>query len=371
MIKKDYYEVLGLRRDAEEVEIKKSYRQMAVKYHPDKNPGDKSAEEKFKEAAEAYEVLSHPEKRQIYDQFGHRGLEGVGFTGFTGMEDIFESFGDIFEDFFGFSSGRGRHSRARAGADLRYDLEIDFMEACFGVEKQINVTRRVVCDACAGNGAQKGTQPQPCPKCRGAGQIAHSQGFFTISTTCPYCQGTGQHIPHPCSACRGTGQVNQSKKLSVKIPPGVDSGVRLLLNGEGEAGERGGPAGDLYVFLRVRPHDYFVRDGENIRTEIPISMVWASLGAKIKAPTIDGDEEVEVPKGTQSGDTMVLRGKGAVHLRTKHRGNQIITFIVQTPKNLTKEQEELLRQFAALSGKDELLKGADQGKKKKKRGFFG
>ncbi|MBI4412402.1 MAG: molecular chaperone DnaJ [Deltaproteobacteria bacterium] len=371
MIKKDYYEVLGVRRDSDDAEIKKAYRQMAVKYHPDKNPGDKPAEEKFKEAAEAYEVLSHPEKRQVYNQFGHRGLEGVGFTGFTGMEDIFESFGDIFEDFFGFSGGRRGRGGGRQGADLRYDLEIDFMEACFGTEKQINVARRTICDSCSGTGARKGTEPQTCPKCRGAGQIAHSQGFFTISTTCPYCQGTGQHIPHPCTECHGLGQVRQSKKLSVKIPPGVDSGLRLLLGGEGEAGERGGPPGDLYVFLRVKSHELFVREGENIRCEIPIGMVPAALGGKIRVPTIDGEEEVEIPKGTQSGDTVTLREKGAAHLRTKHRGNQIITFIVQIPKNLTGRQEELLRQFAAASGGNEALAGGETGKKKKKRGFFG
>ena len=254
---------------------------------------------------------------------------------------------------------------------MRYDLEIDFMEACFGAEKQINVTRRTVCDSCSGTGARKGSDPQTCPKCRGAGQIAHSQGFFTISTTCPYCQGTGRHIPHPCSECQGSGQVRQSKKLSVKIPPGVDSGMRLLLNQEGEAGERGGPSGDLYVFLRVKPHELFVREGENIRCEIPIGMVPAALGGKIRVPTIDGEEELEIPKGTQSGDTVTLREKGAAHLRTKHRGNQIITFIVQTPKCRTKEQEELLRQFAGMEGEDQTVEGEEKKKKKKKRGFFG
>ncbi|MBI2340522.1 MAG: molecular chaperone DnaJ [Deltaproteobacteria bacterium] len=270
------------------------------------------------------------------------------------------------------NGGRRGRARARGGADLRYDLEIDFMEACFGAEKQINVARHAVCESCTGSGAEKGTSPQTCPKCRGAGQIAHSQGFFTISTTCPYCQGTGRHIAHPCSDCRGTGQVRQSKKLSVKIPPGVDSGIRLLLNGEGEAGERGGPPGDLYVYLRVRPHDLFARDGENILCEIPVSMAQAALGASIKVPTIDGEEEVEIPKGAQSGDRVVLRGKGAAHLRTRHRGDQIVTFIVQTPRNLTKEQEELLRRFSAISEKSEKGEApVEAGKKKKRRGFFG
>lgn len=364
MIKKDYYVVLGLARQATGSEIKKAYRSLAMDFHPDKNQGDKEAEEKFKEASEAYEVLSHTEKRQIYDQFGHQGLEGRGFQGFSGMEDIFESFGDVFEEFFGFGGGRSRRgARARKGADLRYDLEIDFKEACFGIDKKINVSKRASCEGCGGNGVQKGSAPQTCPKCQGAGQIGHSQGFFTISTTCPHCQGRGVYISNPCKECRGSGHTQATKKLSVKIPAGVDSGNRLMLQGEGEAGDRGAPSGDLYVILHVKKDDFFTREGKNILCQIPISMVQAALGGKIKVPTIHGEEEIEIPKGVQTGEHIVLRGKGMPGIRSKSKGDQALVFIVNTPQKLTRKQEELLKEFAGLEESDK--------KKKKKPGFFG
>jgi len=373
MIKKDYYELLGITRTADGVAIKRAYRKLAIQFHPDKNPGDKAAEDRFKETAEAYEVLSHPDKRQIYDQFGHQGLEGTGFHGFSGVEDIFSSFGDIFEDFFGFGSRRGARSGPMQGGDLRYDLQIDFMEACFGVDKKINVSKTVSCHECSGMGVEHGHQPEVCPKCQGAGQIGHRQGFFTISTTCPYCQGTGAHISHPCKKCKGSGQNHEIKKLTVKIPAGVDTGIRLMIHGEGEAGQKGGPPGNLYVFLQVKDHDFFKRDGQNIVCQIPISMVHAALGLKITIPTLAGEEEVEIPKGIQSGQVFTLKGKGVSGVRSKRKGDQLVIFIVKTPQHINKEQEELLKKLATfdVSEKPAARSEPKQQKKKKKRGFFG
>lgn len=366
-MKKDYYEILEVARNAEVVEIKKAYRRLALQFHPDKNPGNRDAEEKFKEASEAYEVLSSPDKRQIYDQFGHQGLQGTGFHGFSGVEDIFESFGDVFEDFFNMGSRRSRRTRAQKGADLRYDLEIDFMDACFGSSKQIHVVKAVSCATCKGSGAKKGTGPSTCSHCQGTGQVRHSQGFFTISTTCPACGGAGATINDPCTECRGHGLVRETKKLEVKIPAGVDTGIRLMIHGEGEVGERGGPAGDLYVLIHVRAHDFFVREGDDIGGLIPVSMTQASLGAKISVPTLKGEEEVEIPKGLQSGEHVVLKGKGVPNLRSGRPGDQVMTVIVKTPTHLTAAQEELLREFSHLEGGEEISKD----KKKKKRGLFG
>lgn len=368
MIKKDYYEILGVERTADGVTIKKAYRSLAVQFHPDKNPDDKTAEEKFKEASEAYEVLSDASKRQIYDQFGHNGLEGQGFQGFSGVEDVFQNFGDIFEDFFGMGGGT-RRSRPRRGSDLRYDLEIDFMEACFGASKQIQVVKNAACGTCEGSGSKKGSGPKVCPQCRGAGQVRHTQGFFTISTTCPGCNGAGSVISDPCDECRGLGQVRQSKKLDVKIPAGVDTGIRLMVQGEGEAPGRGGEAGDLYVLLHVKPHEFFTREEENVHCVVSVSVAQAALGLDITVPTLKEKEEVTLPKGIQSGETLVLKGKGVPHLRTKRMGDQIITVQVRTPTDLSSEQKELLEKLAALDA--DSSESGDTHKKKKKKGIFG
>lgn len=369
MIKKDYYEVLGLSRDASDSDIKKAYRQLALKYHPDKNQGNKEAEERFKEASEAYEVLSHSEKREIYNQFGHSGLQGTGFSGFSGVEDIFESFGDIFEDFFGMGRRGGRKSRVERGADLRYDLEIDFLEACFGAEKQIHVVKNTTCEQCHGEGVRDSSGIKTCPRCHGRGQISHSQGFFTISSPCTACRGAGSIISDPCPPCHGEGLVRTTKKLTTKIPPGVDTGVRLMLQGEGEAGLRGGSSGHLYVFLHVREHEFFKREGDTLFCEIPISMVQAALGCEIAVPWLKGEEQVQIPRGIQSGETVVLKGKGISNLKTRRPGDFIVRVIVKTPTELSPEQELLLKNFTNAGG--EKGESIEMGKKKKKKGFFG
>lgn len=350
--KRDYYEVLGTSRNASEDEIKAAYRKLALKYHPDRNSGNRESEEMFKEAAEAYEVLHNPEKKNIYDQFGHQGLEGSGFSGFRGFEDIFSSFGDIFEDLFGFgSSGRSR-SRAQRGSDLRYDMTLSFMEAAFGKETEIDIRKMDVCHECSGAGSEPGTQPETCSQCGGAGQVSRSQGFFTVRTTCPSCQGVGKTISHPCRNCRGTGQIQANKKVSVKIPGGVDSGSRLRLTGEGETGTYGGPQGDLYVFIHVEPHDFFQRDDINVICLIPVSFIQAALGDKITVPTLTGEKVLEIPKGTQPADAFRFRGEGIPSLRRKTRGDQIIQVDIKTPTHLNKKQEILLKEFARIeSGK--------------------
>lgn len=346
--KRDYYEVLGVSKSASESELKAAYRKLALKFHPDRNPDDKSAEENFKEAAEAYEVLRDPQKRQLYDHYGHQGLEGSGFSGFGGFEDIFSSFGDIFEDFFGFSTRRGGRSRSQRGADLRYDLSISFMEAAFGVETAIDLEKHETCHDCEGRGVEPGTHAETCPQCRGAGQVGRSQGFFTIRTTCPQCRGAGQVIPHPCKTCRGSGQVLAKKTVSVKIPAGVDDNSRLRLTSEGQAGSMGGPSGDLYVFIHVKPHEFFKRDEIDIICQIPISFIQATLGDKIVVPTLNGEKSLEIPKGTQFGDVFRFRGEGIPSLRNGHRGDQIIQVTIKTPTHLNKKQETLLKEFAKL-----------------------
>lgn len=349
MVKRDYYEILEIPRNASEEEIKKAYRKLALKYHPDRNPGNKGAEERFKEAAEAYEVLRDPEKRELYNRFGHDGLKGAGFTGF---EDIFSSFGDIFSDFFGFGSstrdrfrGRGR-TRARAGADLRYDLTISFLDAAFGKDTEIGINKLENCLTCQATGRKPGTKHATCSHCHGRGEITRSQGFFTMSTTCPYCKGEGQIITDPCPDCRGKGQIRKKKRLSVKIPPGIENGSRLRLGGEGEEGLNGGPPGDLYIFIQVEPHEFFQRQGNDIICQIPIAFHQAALGSEMEVPTLDGNKKVTIPKGIQSGEVVYLKGEGIPYLRGGGRGDEIIQVIVKTPTKLTKKQEELLREFA-------------------------
>ena len=361
-MKRDYYEILGLKRDAAPEEVKKAYRQAALKYHPDRNPGDKEAEENFKMASEAYEALSDPEKRQRYDRFGEAGLTGTGFHHFTDVEDIFASFGDIFQDFFGFGPSRRARTRTQRGHDLSVELELSFEEACFGIERAIDVKKQERCDSCHGSGMAPGSSRKTCPHCRGSGQVGRSQGFFTITSTCPQCDGMGSVISDPCHDCHGEGRKLRHRKLTVKVPPGVDDGTRLILQGEGEAGLEGGAAGDLYVFLGVRPHESFRRDGYNIYSEEQVSFVTAALGGEIEVETLHGKTKVRVPRGAETGDTVIIDEAGVPHLKSKKRGDHVVKLIVKMPKHLTPKQEELLKEFAAISGE-----GVHP---KKKKGFF-
>ena len=361
MTKRDYYEVLGVAKAAGPDEIKKAYRKLALQYHPDRNKGDKQAEEKFKEAAEAYEVLSDPEKRQLYDRFGHAGLQQSGFTGFHNFDDIFSSFGDIFEEFFGFGSRGSRRSAVRRGADLRYDLHIDFMDAAKGKEVEIDVSRHETCADCSGIGTKGGTQPSVCTTCGGRGQVTRSQGFFSISTTCPTCQGSGTIITNPCEKCKGTGRFLVTKKLSIRVPPGVETGSRLRLQGEGDPGDPGAPPGDLYVFIHVKEHEFFRRHGDDIVVEVPITYTVAALGGQITIPTLEGSEPFQVPRGTQSGQQFRIPNKGIPHLRGRGRGDLIPILYVQTPTKLSKEEENLLRRLAEIEGSKVSAK---------KKGFF-
>lgn len=346
--KRDYYEILNVGRNAAGEEIKASYRKLALKYHPDRNPDNKEAEEKFKEAAEAYEVLRDPQKRNIYDQYGHQGLEGTGFSGFRGFEDIASSFGDIFENFFGFGAGGRSGMRGPRGADLRYDLTIDFSDAVFGVDTEIEIERFQNCPTCQATGCEPGTYPEECTQCGGTGQISRAQGFFSIRTTCPYCRGEGRTIYHPCPECRGTGQVERRKNVSVKVPAGVDTGTRLRLVGEGEGGVRGAPPGDLYVIINVRPHSFFVRNNSNIICQVPVSFVQVALGADIEVPTLTEEKTLHIPKGTQPGEVFRFKGEGVPSLKGYGKGDQIIQVLVKTPTGLTKKQESLLNEFARL-----------------------
>jgi molecular chaperone DnaJ len=358
MPKRDYYEVLGLARGASEQDIKAAFRRLAKDCHPDRNSGDTSAEQKFKELNEAYEALKDPQKRAAYDQFGHAAFDGSGRGGGQGFgPDFASSMSDIFDDLFGEFMGGRRGSRHRSGrergADLRYNMEITLPEAFEGKTAQIQVPTSVVCDACSGAGAKSGTKPTACPTCGGAGKVRASQGFFTIERTCPSCQGRGDIISDPCGACSGSGRVVKERKLSVNIPAGVEDGTRIRLAGEGEAGLRGGPAGDLYIFLSIKPHEFFQRDGADIFCRVPISMTTAALGGHIDAPTIDGGKtRVKVPEGTESGKQFRLKGKGLPVLRSKVVGDMYIQVEVETPKNLTARQRELLESFERESNKE-------------------
>ena len=345
MIDKDYYRVLGVSRDASADEIKKSYRKIAMQHHPDRNPGDKDAEEKFKLASEAYEVLHDPDKREIYDRYGLEGLKGTGFTGFRGFEDIFSAFGDIFEDFFGFGATSRRRPRAHPGADLRYDLKISFADAATGKEAEIEIPKNILCELCQGTGAKPGTHPIPCPTCRGTGQVTRSQGFFTVSTTCGQCHGEGKNIQHPCKDCHGFGRVKKDKKLHIKIPPGVDTGSKLRIRAEGEEGERGGPPGDLFVFIYVEPHEFFSRDEDDVVCQVPISFTQAALGTEIEVPTLGGQKTLKIHKGIEYGEILKIKGEGFPNVRGYGRGDQLVQIVVKTPKNMTRRQEELLKEF--------------------------
>jgi molecular chaperone DnaJ len=333
--KRDYYEVLGISRDAQEQEIKSAYRKLALKYHPDKNHGDKNAEERFKEAAEAYSVLSDPEKRARYDRFGHSGMQG-GFSGFD--PNIFGDFGDILGEFFGFGDifgGRRRRGPER-GADLRYDLKISFREAAFGLKTKIKIPRQETCNSCDGTGAPKGKPPVTCPACHGSGQVRYQQGFFSISRSCGQCNGTGRVITEPCETCRGKGRVHKEKVLEVRIPAGVDNGARLRIQGEGEAGSRNGPSGDLYVIIYVEEHPFFQRQENNIYCQVPISIAQAVLGSEIVVPTLEGEEKLKIPEGTQTGSVFRLRNKGIVNLGGRGHGDQFVTVNIVVPTKLTR-----------------------------------
>jgi molecular chaperone DnaJ len=347
MATQDYYAVLGVQRNATPEEIKKAYRRLALQYHPDRNPGDKTAEEKFKEASEAYQVLSDPEKRELYDRYGIEGLKGAGYQGFGAASDIFAAFGDLFEDLLGFGPRRRGGPRVQPGPDLRYDLTLPFLDACLGKEVDIEFDRPEVCKSCRGSGGKDGARPSRCPTCQGRGQVLRTQGFLTVGTTCPKCRGEGQVIAHPCPSCRGEGRVLARRRVHVKIPAGVDDGSRLRLQGEGGEGLNGGPPGDLYVFIHVEPHEFFQREENNIICEVPISFAQAALGAEIEVPTLEGKRTLTIPRGTQSGEVFVLRGEGIRNIRGYGRGDQYVRVVVRTPTNLTPRQEELLREFEA------------------------
>jgi molecular chaperone DnaJ len=354
MAKRDYYEVLGVNKDASDEDIKKAYRKLAMKWHPDRNPDNPKAEERFKEAKEAYEILADAQKRPVYDQFGHAGVDpsaaGAAGAGAAGFGNFADAFGDIFSDIFG-GGGRGR-SNVYRGADLRYNLEISLEDAARGTETRIRIPAMEECATCKGSGAKPGTLPTSCPTCHGHGQVRMQQGFFSIQQTCPRCHGTGKIVSSPCQACAGAGRVKQHKTLAVKIPAGVDEGDRIRLSGEGEAGMNGGPSGDLYVVIHLKPHAVFTRDHNDLHCEMPISISAAALGGDIEIPTLDGYAKIKVPGGTQTGQMFRLRGKGIKGVRSSGHGDLICHVAVETPVNLTARQKELLQELESINQKD-------------------
>jgi molecular chaperone DnaJ len=372
MSKRDYYEVLEVSRTASDQEIKSAYRRLAVKYHPDKNPGDSAAEDRFKEAAEAYSVLSDSEQRRQYDRFGHQGVSsGAGASwggaqGFGGIEDIL---GDLFGfgDVFGGRAGSGRRSNAQRGADLRYDLEITLEEAAAGMTAQLRIPRLEHCDKCEGTGAAEGSKPEICQICGGAGQVRYQQGFFSVARTCGTCRGTGTVIRNPCDQCKGIGRVEREKNMSVQVPAGVETGSRLRITGEGEAGTQGGPSGDLYVVLHVGEHEKFERQGNNLYSSVPISFTQAALGSQVQVPTLNDQQELKIPAGTQTGTVFRLKGHGMPVLGGRGRGDLFVAVSVITPKTLTREQRKLLEQLAEI----ETTELEDKGLMDKVRDIFG
>ena len=354
MAKRCYYKTLEVERTASDGEIKSAFRKQAMQFHPDRNPNDNAAEHRFKEINEAYEVLKDPDKRAAYDRFGHAAFEhgmGGGAAGFGA--DFGTTFSDLFEGIFGMSTGRGRSSGRERGADLRYNMEIALQEAFTGKTAQIRIPTSVTCEACSGSGAKAGTKPKTCPMCGGHGRVRHAQGFFTLERTCPNCHGRGQSIDTPCASCSGSGRVTSERMLSVNIPAGVEDGTRIRLAGEGEAGVRGGPSGDLYIFLSIGTHPFFQREGADLHCRVPVSMVTASLGGEFEVPTIDGGKsKVKVPEGTQSGRRFRLAGKGMPVLRGRQSGDMYVQVVVETPQKLTKKQRELLTEFERLSSSE-------------------
>src|SRR5438552_621554 len=360
MPKRDYYSTLGVNRDASDEEIKKAYRKLAMKHHPDRNPDDKASEDKFKDAKEAYEVLSDSKKRAAYDQFGHAGVDpaafGAGARGFGGQEGFggfADAFGDIFGEIFGNAGGaRGRGSGVFRGADLRYNLELSLEEAARGTEAKIRIPAMEECATCHGSGAKPGTQAKTCPTCNGQGQVRVSQGFFSLQQTCPQCHGSGKIIPEPCASCGGAGRVRRHKTLSVKIPAGVDQDDRIRLSGEGEAGINGGPTGDLYVVVTLKPHSVFQRDNSDLHCEMPISFATASLGGEIEIPTLDGHANLKIPPETQTGQVFRLRNKGIKGVRSSVHGDLYCHVVIETPVKLTTRQKEILREFEAINAEN-------------------
>jgi molecular chaperone DnaJ len=359
MAKRDYYEVLGVTRNAEAEEIKKSYRKLAIKYHPDKNPGDKVAEEKFKELGEAYEILSDPQQRAAYDQYGHAAFDPrsrMGRAGAGGFHDPFEIFREvfggnsIFDEFFGTS--RNDPTQPQRGNDLRYDLELSFEDAAHGCEKEIQVTKGERCEVCHGSGVETGSKTKTCPTCQGRGQVITSRGIFSIAQTCPQCQGAGRVVEKPCKTCHGAGRRDKTSKIKLRIPAGVDTGSRLRSAGNGEAGLRGGPSGDLYVMLHVKQHDIFQRDGDDLLCDVPVSFVQATLGAEIEVPTLNGPAPLKVPPSTQPGTTFRIRGKGVRNLQGYGNGDLHVRITVEVPTHLTHEQKEKLQAFAEACDED-------------------
>ena len=353
MSKRDYYEILSVVKTATDTEIKAAYRKLAIQHHPDKNPDDHTAEEKFKEAAEAYAVLSDAQKRAAYDRFGHQGVgagAGAGGAGFSNIEDIFDIFG--FGDMFGGQSRGSSRSAAQRGSDLRYDLEISLEEAATGKDEKLRIPRLEKCDECDGKGAEKGSEPQNCVTCQGSGQTRYQQGFFTVMRTCSTCGGKGQIIKNPCKKCKGAGRIEKEKTLEVKIPAGVETGSRLRVTGEGEGGAQGGPAGDLYVVIHVAEHEIFERQGANLYSAVPVTFAQAALGAEIKVKTLDGDEDLKIPAGTQTGTVFRVKSQGMPALGGRGKGDMFVAVTLITPKNLTKEQRKLLEQLAEIEDID-------------------